>query len=464
MIYRLFILNRTSLLAVGQMLCSAGTEMGTRAAVVGPMTHRDAALDPLVPHPHLLVRWFVQYNPMFTASALCVLGGVLLLQRTVASDGVVLTGVVELYQWLVIGTAALLSRRLHDHRPGVILGLVALIFLIDPTLQTSALATAGLAHLSLAWVGLFALKLHALAWAFRLRLSSSARLLPIAGAALIVALPMLRMGDHAPMVPGVLAVALFLMGALSSFVSPTMVCTRALGEVGAVMFPRLQRATAGIFVVGALYQGGNAVFAEGAPAFFAAVMAVLAGVVMHARREQHLWFAALGTVWAGVIAGLTTTIALPMLAVALFIAAARHAHAPRVFVAGLVAAALPGLGATGVLAGDPGSIAVAVVATIGMVWLLSMRRAWSAPLGLAVVHARTVQVLLLPAVASTSGGTWGVALVVAGFGLIPAGVLIHRRLSAVLAAAERDAEAATALRALDAEAGLSSSSAAVPAL
>jgi hypothetical protein len=75
-----------------------------------------------------------------------------------------------------------------------------------------------------------------------------------------------------------------------------------------------------------------------------------------------------------------------------------------------------------------------------------------------------VHVLLVPAVASTSGGTWGVALVVAGFGLIPVGVMLHRRLSAVLTQAERDAEAAAALRALEVEPGAMSSSAAVPSL
>jgi hypothetical protein len=432
------------------------------------MTHTPTgttALDPLVPHPHLLVRWFVQYNPLFTASALCVLGGVLLLQQTLGDGGgLLLTGVVELYQWLVIGTAALLYRRLHDHRPGVILGLIALVFLVDPTLQTSALASASEFVASLGWLVLFALKLHALTWAFCLRLSRSARLVPVLGAGLIVALPMLRMTEHAALVPGVLAVTLFVMGVLTALVPPTMRSLRTLGEVGVVMYPRLQKAVVGIFVAGALFQGGNAVFAEGAPAFFAAVMAVLAGVVMHVQREQRLWFAALGVLWAGAIAGLTTTVALPMLAVACFVAAARHGHAPRVFVAGLVAAALPGVIERTVLAGSPAAIAVVVVASAGLMWLLAMRRAWSAPLGLVVLHAHTVKVLLVPAVASTSGGTWGAALVVAGFGLVPLGVMLHRRLSAVLLQAERDVEAAAALRALDAEAGAMSSSAAVPSL
>ena len=431
------------------------------------MTHMPTgttALDPLVPHPHLLVRWFVQYNPLFTASALCVLGGVLLLQRTLGDGGLLLTGVVELYQWLVIGTAALLYRRLHDHRPGVILGLIALVFLVDPTLQTSALASASEFVASLGWLVLFALKLHALTWAFCLRLSTSARLVPVLGAGLIVALPMLRMTEHAALVPGVLAVTLFAIAVFAALLPPTMRSLRTLGEVGVVMYPRLEKAVVSIFVAGALLQGGNAVLAEGAPAFFAAVMAVLAGAVMHARAEKRLWFATLGVLWAAAYAGLTMTVGLPMLAVACFIAAARHGHAPRIFVAGLVFAALPGVLERAVLAGHPGAIAVVVLASVGLLWLFVMRRAWSAPLGLLVLHARTAQVLLVPAVASTSGGTWGVALVVAGFGLVPLGVMLHRRLSAVLVQAERDAEATAALRAFDHKAGAMSSSAAVPSL
>ena len=75
----------------------------------------------LSPHPRLFVRWFVQYNPMFTASALCVLGGVLLLScATGSAANVALTGILEVYQWLVIGTAALLYRRLLERRPAAI--------------------------------------------------------------------------------------------------------------------------------------------------------------------------------------------------------------------------------------------------------------------------------------------------------------------------------------------------------
>jgi hypothetical protein len=424
------------------------------------------ALDSSYPHPNhqqLLVRWFVQYNPLFSASAMCVLAGVLVLQRAIG-PGFLLTGVVELYQWLVIGTAALLYRRLLDHRPGIILGLIAVVFLVDPTLQTSALASAGDVVSSLLWVVLFAVKMRALAWAFCLRLSPSMQLVPALGAALLVAMPMLRMTPHAALVPGVLAVGLFVLGALTSVFPMTMRSERALGDVGSVMLPRLQRAVFCILAGGALFQGINAVFAEGAPAIFAALMAIAAGVAMHSTHERHLWWAALAVVWASLVAGLAMTVGWPMLAVALFVAAARHGHPPRVMVAGLVAACLPSVLNNAIVTGQPLALAVVTFATVGLVWLVWQRQAWSSLLALVVIHAGSVKVLVVPAMTSASGSTWGVFLVAVGFCLVPVGVLLHRRLSASLLQAERDAEAARALAMEGAEVGAMSSSAAVPSV
>src|SRR5690349_7049422 len=110
-------------------------DAGTRGASSAEMTST------LTPHPRLVVRWFIQYNPFFTASALCVLGGILLARQALGSSAdVALTIVLELYQALVIAIAALLYRRLLERRPAAILGVIALVFLVDPTLQLSALA------------------------------------------------------------------------------------------------------------------------------------------------------------------------------------------------------------------------------------------------------------------------------------------------------------------------------------
>ena len=58
-------------------VCSGHTTCTARG-MSQPTITDSHIIDPFTPDPRLLVRWFVQYNPMFTASALCVLGGVLL--------------------------------------------------------------------------------------------------------------------------------------------------------------------------------------------------------------------------------------------------------------------------------------------------------------------------------------------------------------------------------------------------
>src|ERR1044071_9674827 len=153
----------------------------------------------LAPHPRLFVRWFVQYNPMFTASALCVLGGVLLLSCALGKDAcVALAGVLVLYQWIVIATAALLYRRLLERRPAAILGVIQLAFMIDPTLQLSSLAggasdgDAASIATTVWWVVSFALKLRALEHAFHLRLYHAPRVIPVVAAALTALVPNAR--------------------------------------------------------------------------------------------------------------------------------------------------------------------------------------------------------------------------------------------------------------------------------
>ena len=410
--------------------------------------HGPHLVDPFTPDPRLLVRWFVQYNPMFTASALCVLGGVLVLSRSMhlaGDEGAValgLSAVVELYQWVLIGTAGLLYRRLHEHRPGVILGLIALVFLADPTLQLSALASSGHVAATVMWVALVGLKLHALQWAFCLRLSTSARVLPVLTAALVAFLPHARlMDDVADAVPMLLAVGVFVLGGVGALLPPTATSRRALGEVGQLMFPRLLRASVVIAIVGALYQGANAVFAVGPGALLATLGALALTVTMQLRREHEAWL------WASVVAGvycmaaahLATTVGLPMAAVALLLAS-RH-HAARVMTAGLMAAAVPSLL---VLRHDLSlahgtDITVVVIVTAALGFVLWRRRAPSALLALVVLHQRTFSTLVVPALLAQSSGTWGVVLVGAGFVLLPLGVIAHRRLSRLLASEDASA-------------------------
>lgn len=150
-------------------------------------------------------RWFVQYNPLYLVSAALVLVGVFLVSDGLArSEGLTselwLTAVVELYQALLIGGAALLYR-IGQRRPAVMLALLEVVYLCDLTLQTlvaSHLGAVGVAASAL-WLALFVVKLHALAWALRLRLSPGAALLPSLGAAGLAILPHLL--SHRVLVP-----------------------------------------------------------------------------------------------------------------------------------------------------------------------------------------------------------------------------------------------------------------------
>jgi len=389
-------------------------------------------IDPFAPDPRLFVRWFVQYNPLFTASALCVLGGVLLVGRALGDSSVaLLTGVVELYQWLVIGTAGLLYRRLNEHRPGVILGLIAAVFLVDPTLQVSALATAGHEALTIAWVALTALKVWALVWAFCLRLNRSAYAVVVLGAAAVAALPHMRMmEDVADLAPSFLAVAVCAVSALAAIVRPTMTSARALSEVGAVMFPRLQRAIVGIAVLGVAYQGINAVFAIGPQAMLAIAGAMFLAVVMHARTEQLVWIALVPAALLLPKAVSVTFVALPLAAFALLIAS-RH-HAPRVMAAGLFIAAMPAY-AKVEFGGPFAEGALIVVCSLALIAVAVTRRAPSAVVAMVAMHARFVVTTVFPVVFSSAKAVghlgWGALLVSTGFVLLPLGVVAHRRLS-----------------------------------
>ncbi len=136
-------------------------------------------------------RWFVQYNPLYLVSAALVLAGVFLLSRGLArteslSAELWLTAVTELYQVLLIGSAALLQRA-GQRRPAVMLALLESIYLGDLTLQTGVapmLGPAGLAA-SGVWYALFLLKLRALCWAVRVKAPAGTwALLALAGALL----------------------------------------------------------------------------------------------------------------------------------------------------------------------------------------------------------------------------------------------------------------------------------------
>ena len=84
-------------------------------------------------------RCFVEYNPLYFASSLCILAGVFLLARELPREafaskfGIVAS--TEAYQFLLIAGAAVLLRA-GLKRPAAILGLTALVFLLDAALNS----------------------------------------------------------------------------------------------------------------------------------------------------------------------------------------------------------------------------------------------------------------------------------------------------------------------------------------
>lgn len=405
------------------------------------------ALHPLSPHPRLLVRWFVQYNPLFTASALCVLGGVLLVSKAMGRGADVgLTAILEIYQWLVIGVAALLYRRLHEHRPAVILGVIELVFLVDPTLQVGALAAAGETAASASWVLLFALKWRALEAAFCLRLSITARVVPLLAAGVLAGLPNARLLGVDEGLAAALAAAVFGLGALVVFVPPQVESRRALGDVGAVMFPRLRRGAVAIGLLGISYQIANALLALGPAALLPPLGALAFVVALAVVGEGAAWALVVTGLWLCALGGVGGVVGLPLAAAALVFASRNKA--PRLAVAGVLAALgsvfLPVLQAGARLEDSSVVLVTAGTATFALVALCWHRRAWSALPALVVVHAPWLVTLagLLPRGALP----WGGALLLVGFVLLPAGVWLHRRLTRLLALDEllRPEAAATA--------------------
>ena len=83
-------------------------------------------------------RWFVEYNPLYFASALCVFAGVFLIARELPPDDFAaklgIAASTEAYQFLLMGGAWLLLRA-GSRRAAALLGLVALLFLLDGALN-----------------------------------------------------------------------------------------------------------------------------------------------------------------------------------------------------------------------------------------------------------------------------------------------------------------------------------------
>jgi hypothetical protein len=197
----------------------------------------------------LVHRWFIQYNPLYILSAVLVLVGLTLLSRACAyapanAMQLVVPGVTELYAFALVGSAALLTR-LGLRRPAVFVALLAVVYQGDVALSTETDALLGGFGFgaSLGWWMFFVVKLRALAWAMRVRLSRSAWIVPALGAAGVALVPQLarRLDGHA-LATGV-GVWIFLLLAAAAWTARVVTSTSPLDAWGRTIMRRAVRAT-----------------------------------------------------------------------------------------------------------------------------------------------------------------------------------------------------------------------------
>ncbi len=291
----------------------------------------------------LLHRWFVRYNPLYFFSALCVLGGVFLVSRGLDEVGwregkVFLTAVLETYQLLLIAAAALLYRVARQTRPAVLLGLLEAVFFLDCTLQTESLAALESRSLAAAWGLMAALKLAALAWAFRLRPAATAFLVPLLAAAALAATPQILDLENADR-PAVHLLVTWLAAGLAALVlevRPRMVSLRPLDPSGAAALQRLTAAVWGIW--GGLFLLHLAAWTAiyGVPLTVSHAVPFLLLATLRARREIG--------VWAGAAAAMAVAAAAPaaaapaaLLAAVLFVLQARRLGQDRLYLGAVMA-------------------------------------------------------------------------------------------------------------------------------
>ena len=256
----------------------------------------------------------------------------------------------------------------------------------------------------------------------------------MACAAFVAVLPNARLlDDIAQAVPGLLAVGIFGIGAAGALLPITATSTRALGDVGTLMFPRLMRTAVAIAICGALFQGGNAIYAMGAVQVMPAIGACLFVVAIRIPRpaELLLWF----TIAMGVgCCAMLPTISMVLGGAALAIASRQHA--PRTIVVGVLMASSTSLHALrdGITSSAALHVFVVLALAAVLMAVLVRRRSPSAALALVALVAAPLRQVVWPLASTLSAGTWGIVLVGSGFTLLPLGVYAHRRLSRMVAA------------------------------
>jgi hypothetical protein len=206
-----------------------------------------------------MIRWFVEYNPLYLVSALLVLGGLMMISRGQADQGTMspevgaIPVIAEAYAAALIVGAALLTR-LGQRRPAVLLALITVLYQGDLTLFTERsvyLGSAG-ALAALAWLLVFIVKLYALAWAMRVRVSRSAAAVAAFGALGVAVLPRaLDQGDPAR-ASALVALWVFALFAAGLWSSRAVTSAVDLDAWGRTVLARTVKATWAIWAVLAL--------------------------------------------------------------------------------------------------------------------------------------------------------------------------------------------------------------------
>jgi hypothetical protein len=263
-------------------------------------TTADAAPDPGTSHARrLLHRWLIEYNPLYLLSAALVLAGMSLCSRGLAGEESLYYGplgvaaVAELYAACLIGGAALLTRIGH-RRPAVMLALLTVLYQWDLTLHTERSPYLGW-WAAVAWVIVFVAKLHALAWAMKIRLSRSAAAAAIVAGAGLAFFP-LHLHRLAPLQAGSL-VAVWVFALVSLQGSGAVTSRVPLSGWSATV---LRRAVRAAWIVSAVLVAGHVLFwsSQWNILLSALVPIVPLLFVRRARSEGRVWALALGTLVA----------------------------------------------------------------------------------------------------------------------------------------------------------------------
>ena len=199
----------------------------------------------------LFYDWFVRYNPLYFVSAACFIFGVLLASRGIQSiewiDGqIILTGVIELYQFGLLAGAFILYRIFNQIRPAVILAVMNIVFMFDCTYQTEHISFVELIGeiSSVIWVFLIVAKILALIWIFRLEVPLIGIIIPVLAAIGIVSGPYLLYYSYIDAVLIYLLMTWYgvLLTALYFWFRPVIACRNKLDPRCSAVLERISNA------------------------------------------------------------------------------------------------------------------------------------------------------------------------------------------------------------------------------